>query len=113
MKRTWAVCSLMTASLAVPAAFYTMAWGAPPAPAAAAYQEPAWDVPPAEFREAQRKGFHEGVEAARKDYDHHLAPEVERHGEFRHPPVDCSMHEDFRDGFRRGYETAMQHLAMR
>jgi len=69
-----------------------------------------WDEPPQEFREAQRKGFHDGVEGARSDFDHHRRPDVERRGEFRHPKVPRDLREDYRDGFRKGYERAMSHL---
>jgi hypothetical protein len=81
-------------------------------PPAAAYDQgaPGWDAPPGEFRDIQRQGFHMGIEGARKDFDHHKAPDVESHGEFRHPPVSRSARDDFREGYRRGYEAAMNHL---
>ena len=69
-----------------------------------------WDTPPREFREIQRQGFHDGVEGARKDFDHHRAPNVERREEFRHPHVSESARDDYREGFRRGYDAAMHHL---
>ena len=110
MRRNWALCSLMAVSMAAPAMLVPSAWSAPAQPAGAAYQEHGWDVPPPEFREAQRKGFHDGVEGARKDFDNHRAPNVNRRKEYRHPPVDESMRDDYRDGFRRGYNAAWQHL---
>jgi hypothetical protein len=84
---------------------------------AAAQQAPAyvdhggWDAPPAEFREVQRHGFHDGIEGARKDFDHHRPPNVNGREEYRHPHVDASARDDYREGFRRGYDVAMQHLA--
>lgn len=69
-----------------------------------------WDEPPQELREAQRRGFHDGVEGARSDFDHHRRPDVERRGEFRHPKVPRDLREDYRDGYRKGYERAMSHL---
>ncbi len=69
-----------------------------------------WDAPPAEFRQIQRQGFHDGIEGARKDFDHHRAPNVNGREEYRHPHVDPSARDDYRDGFRRGYDVAMQHL---
>lgn len=75
-------------------------------------QEPdGWDRPPSEFREIQRQGFHDGVEGARKDFDHHRAPNVNDREEYRHPHVSPSGRDDYREGFRRGYEVAMNHLA--
>lgn len=69
-----------------------------------------WLQPPAEFKEAQREGFHAGVEAAVKDYDHHRFPDVDRRKEYRHPKIDPAFREDYRQGFRRGYDDAIKHL---
>jgi hypothetical protein len=69
-----------------------------------------WDTPPQEFREIQRQGFHDGIEGARKDYDNHRRPDVNNRDEYRHPHVAASAQADYREGFRRGYETAMNHM---
>ncbi len=69
-----------------------------------------WDAPPHEFREIQRRGFHDGIEGARRDFDHHRAPNVEGREEFRHPHVEESARDDYREGFRRGYDSAMRHM---
>jgi hypothetical protein len=82
---------------------------APPSPGYG--QEPGgWDVPPQEFRDIQRQGYHEGIEGARKDFDNHRHPDVNNRDEYRHPHVPSSARGDYRDGFRRGYETAMSHM---
>jgi hypothetical protein len=69
-----------------------------------------WDAPPAEFRAVQRQGFHDGIEGARRDYDHHRRPDVDNRDEYRHPHVDRALRDDYREGYRRGYEVAMHHL---
>jgi hypothetical protein len=69
-----------------------------------------WDTPPAEFREVQRQGYHDGLEGARKDYDNHRRPDVNNRDEYRHPHVAPSLQADYREGFRRGYETAWDHM---
>lgn len=69
-----------------------------------------WNQPPPEFREVQRKGFHAGVQAAIKDFDHRRDPDYERHKQYVHPKVDRSLVPDYRIGFRRGYDDAMKHL---
>ncbi len=69
-----------------------------------------WDQPPPEFKEMERRGFHDGVQAAIKDFNHHREPEPERHKEFEHPHVKRSFVEDYRKGFRRGYGDAMRHM---
>jgi hypothetical protein len=70
----------------------------------------AWDTPPQEFRDIQRQGYHDGIEGARKDYDNHRRPDVNNRDEYRHPHVPDSAKADYREGFRRGYEVAMDHL---
>ena len=69
-----------------------------------------WDAPPAEFREAQRIGFHDGVIGAQKDYDHHRYPNVNNRDEFRHPHIEPALRGDYREGFKAGYDRAMNHL---
>jgi hypothetical protein len=79
--------------------------------AAAGYgQDRPWDTPPQEFRDIQRQGFHDGIEGARKDYDNHRRADVNNRDEYRHPHVPDSAKADYREGFRRGYEAAMDHL---
>jgi hypothetical protein len=90
-----------------------LAQDAPPPPPPQAGYAPAeggWDAPPQEFREIQRQGFHDGIEGARKDFDHHRPSNVEDRSEYRHPHVSPSARQDYRAGFRRGYEVAMNHL---
>jgi hypothetical protein len=102
--------------LAVPAlAFVLSASGfatAQPVAPAAAFQDhdQNWETPPVEFREVQRQGYHDGIEGARKDYDNHRRPDVNNRDEYRHPHVAPSLQGDYREGFRRGYETAMDHI---
>ena len=82
------------------------------APSATAIQEQGgWDAPPGEFREVQRKGFHDGVEGARKDFDNHRQPDVNNREEYKHPDVPRGDRRDYREGFRRGYEAAVAHMA--
>lgn len=112
MKINQFVIAAAAVSLALPAGLMgAKANAAEPAqPAAGFYQERPWDEPPGEFREYQKKGFHDGVEAARKDFDKHHSPDPESHDDFRHPHAPRDMRDDYRDGFRHGYEAAMHHL---
>jgi hypothetical protein len=89
-----------------------LAYGTPQGPPPPGYgQGPGgWDTPPQEFREIQRQGYHDGVEGARKDFDNHRRPDVDNRDEYRHPNVPKDARRDYRDGFRRGYDAAMQHL---
>jgi len=69
-----------------------------------------WDVAPQELNQFQRQGFHDGIEGARRDFDNHRAPDVENRDEYRHPHLPPEQREAYRDGFRRGYHRAMEHL---
>ncbi|HWG21532.1 MAG TPA: hypothetical protein VG225_13465 [Terracidiphilus sp.] len=108
----WFAVSAVALSLGAPIGLTTAKAhaAAPPQPLAGISQERPWDQPPDEFRDVQRRGFHDGIESARRDYDHHRRKDADDHERFRHPPVDRSLRDDYRDGFRRGYETAMNHM---
>jgi hypothetical protein len=69
-----------------------------------------WDAAPQEFRDIQRQGYHDGIEGARKDFDNHRQPNVNNRDEYRHPHVSPSARNDYREGFRGGYDKAMDHL---
>lgn len=68
-----------------------------------------WQQPPQEYGDIQRQGFHAGIEAARHDLDHGMSPDPGRHADFRRPQAPPRQREDFRRGFRHGYEVAYQH----
>jgi len=106
-KTSWISASMLACALALPGFSIVKAHAAPPQ--AGAYEQGGWDTPPGEFREVQRQGFHDGIEGARKDFDNHRPPNVRN--EYRHPHVDPSLRDDYREGFRRGYDVAMRHLA--
>jgi hypothetical protein len=112
---------MMRKQLAIPALAFALATSglviaqpfAAPAPAFQDHdrdRDRDWDTPPQEFRDIQRQGYHDGVEGARKDYDNHRRPDVKNRDEYRHPHVPDSAKADYREGFRRGYETAWDHL---
>ena len=77
----------------------------PPPPAAQ------WEQAPPKFVAAQRRGYNDGVHAAREDFDHHRQPDVENSKDYRDPhfmsPSDRST---YRAGFREGYRVAVQHI---
>lgn len=70
-----------------------------------------WESAPREFRAAMQRGFRDGVEGARKDFQNHRPPNVRNRDEFRNPSfIAPADRHDYRMGFRRGYEVAMQHI---
>jgi len=114
MKLTWITFSAIALSLGAGSLVTAKASAAPLGPVASAFiqdhDRDGWDAPPAEFREIQRQGFHDGIEGARKDFDNHRMPDVNNREEYRHPHVSPSAREDYKEGFRRGYDVAMRHL---
>ncbi len=65
--------------------------------------------PPDAYQAIAQQGYHDGVEAARKDMNHGLPPDAERHPRFRRPPVPPPAWEDYRHGFRDGYRQVFEH----
>jgi hypothetical protein len=68
-----------------------------------------WDMPPGELNETQRRGFHDGIEGARKDFENHRRANVENRDEYRDPQLPRELREIYRDGFRRGYAVGVSH----
>ena len=60
--------------------------------------------PPGSWSDAWHHGFHAGARAAHDDIGRGLPPDPDRHEDFRHPHVPHGQRNDFRDGFRRGYQ---------
>ena len=86
----------------------------PTLPGAAQYQDQDrdrdWDRAPDAYQDAQRRGFHEGIEAARRDFADHRHADADDHDVYKHPPVDERDRGAFREGFREGYRRAMDHM---
>lgn len=74
-------------------------------------QQGGWDNAPQEFRDAQRRGFHDGIEGARRDFQNHRPPNVNNRDEFRHPNfIPGPDRRDYKFGFRKGYDVAARHM---
>ena len=69
-----------------------------------------WDTPPPEFAAARQRGFRDGVEGARRDFENHRPPNVNNRDEFRHPGVAGPDRHEYREGFKRGYDQAVRHM---
>jgi hypothetical protein len=67
-----------------------------------------WEAPPQEMREFARQGFRDGIQGARRDMENRRRPDVNNRDEFRHPQVPRNVRNDYRMGFRRGYDMAIQ-----
>ena len=98
----------LAASAAVASAQYYQQGPPPPPPG---YGQGGWEQAPPELREAMQRGFHDGIEGARKDYQNHRPPNVNNRDEFRNPKfIPPPDRHDYREGFRRGYAVAVQHI---
>ena len=97
----------LTIALVAPAGWMT----AHAAPAAAGFaQDRHWDEAPGEYREAQRQGFHDGIEAARRDFQGRHHKDMDDHAAYKHPRVERDLRDQYREGFKSGYETAQRHM---
>lgn len=63
-------------------------------------------APPPPGVQIHEMGEHDGFEAARNDVANNRPPNFARHPRYRNPPVPegGGAWNDYRDGFRRGYE---------
>lgn len=84
-------------------------YGAPPPPPPPVVRGD-WDTVPNEFNDAQRRGFHDGIIGAQRDFDNHRQPNVENRDEYRHPNMPHELREAYREGFRHGYDRGWAHL---
>ena len=64
--------------------------------------------PPPGLSAAAQRGYYDGSLAARNDIRKDLAPDVERHPKFRNPPAPPQAFEEYRHGFRAGYEQTLR-----
>ncbi|WP_446743117.1 hypothetical protein [Silvibacterium acidisoli] len=60
--------------------------------------------PPPAYSQIAAQGYHDGFQAARRDASAGLPPDPARHPRFRRPPVPPPAFEDYRQGFRHGYD---------
>jgi len=62
--------------------------------------------PPPEFGPVAQQGYHDGIQAARRDIRSGFAPDIQRHPRFRNPPIGPP--EEYRRGFRAGYDATFR-----
>lgn len=70
----------------------------------------AWNMAPDGFSDVQQRGFQDGMVGAQRDLDNHRNPDPNNRDEFRRPHVPYQYRAAYRDGFRRGYWRAINHL---
>ena len=60
------------------------------------------------YQQFGQRGFHDGFEAGRHDLSRGRRFDIDRHGDFRNPPVPGYAHREYRHGFHEGYERAFR-----
>src|SRR5215475_9722743 len=112
MKINWIAPSVLALCVVATGGLKAKASPAQPLPSAAQYQDRDhdWDRPPDAYQDAQRRGFHEGIEAARRDFADHRHADADDHEVYKRPPVDEHDRGAFREGFKEGYHRAMEHM---
>ena len=74
------------------------------------YNQP-WTQNPDKYRsDIARRGFHDGIEGARKDFENHRRPDVNNREEYRHPNVGGRERHEYQEAFRQGYQVGVQHI---
>ena len=74
------------------------------------YNQP-WTQAPGSYRDdISRRGFHDGIEGARRDFQNHRPPNVNNRDEYRHPSVGGRERSAYRQAFRQGYQVGVQRI---
>lgn len=119
MNIKWMTVSTLALCMAAPVAIKAAAQEPPPPPqytpqTQGQYQDRDrgdWNRDPDNYRDAQRQGFHEGMEAARRDFQDRRHADADDDRMYKHPPVrGDEAKRDFREGFKEGYRRAMDHM---
>ncbi|MES2392410.1 MAG: hypothetical protein V4555_12270 [Acidobacteriota bacterium] len=70
-----------------------------------------WEAPPPEFAAVEQRGYRDGVDGARKDFENHRQPTVMNRDEYRNPHfIRPFERRDYLMGFRRGYDAAVHQI---
>jgi hypothetical protein len=80
------------------------------APEPAGFGQERWEIPPGEFNDIQRRGFHDGIEGARRDDGNRRSPNVNNREEYRNNDMPRNVRRIYKEAFRRGYDMAASHL---
>lgn len=70
-----------------------------------------WNIePPNYYNDIGRRAFHEGLEAAHRDWDSQRDLNPWQHPQVRNPPVPGPEREHYRDAFLRGYDQGVHRV---
>ena len=74
------------------------------------YNQPWTRVPDDYHNDIARRGYHDGIEGARRDFDNHRQPNVENRDEYRHPDVPHNERHEYQQAFRAGYQRGVENI---
>lgn len=77
--------------------------------AGCSHPAPYYPPPPPPASQFAQQGYHDGMEAGRRDISQGRPPNFAHHPRFRRPPVPPPAIGDYRQGFRSGYEQVYRH----
>jgi len=67
-----------------------------------------WNIePPNYYNDVGRRAFHDGIEAAQRDFQAHRDMDPWHYPQVKNPPVPGNEREHYRDAFLRGYDEGM------
>lgn len=67
-----------------------------------------WNVePPNYYNDVGRRAFHDGIEAAHRDFEAHRDMDPWHYPQVRNPPVPGPERDHYRDAFLRGYDEGL------
>ena len=68
-----------------------------------------WDTVPQGYSDVARRGWHDGMEAARMDWQARRWMDPYHSPMFRNPPVPGPARPEYRNAYLRGYDAASHH----
>lgn len=73
-------------------------------------QRDQWDAPPSDFNDVGRRGFHDGIDAARFDAQNNRHMNFAQANSYRRPPVARNLRDSYRSAFARGYQAGQHRM---
>ncbi|GAC1423091.1 MAG: hypothetical protein NVSMB62_19320 [Acidobacteriaceae bacterium] len=98
--------------LLIPAVFVALLAGAASTFAQQYYSRPPFQYDRADAEEAmEQRGYYDGIQGAERDFTNHRRPNVNNRDEYRDPDsVPRWAQQEYREGFRRGYNVRVQQI---
>ena len=107
MNWRWQAYSVLAIGMAVGSAQAAAQAGPPPPPPQGHVQGE--DTPPPGYSAVERRGFEDGMEGARRDFENRRQPNVNNRDEYRNPSfIPAPDRRAYRAAFLRGYNVGVR-----